>query len=247
MQELALRLERLEFEARIFVSFGIVVVVSALSFLTSGHLADNLVIVGGWLGLQPRIALAVGYLAVATIMAAASLLRMWSGSVLTSNRMMAFPVQKDSLITGGPYGVVRNPIYLADLLAYCAFAACLRPVGLVLPVLFYAHYSRLVAFEEKALWERFPQEFGSYVRAVPRFLPQPTSLRRLFSELTHLQLTFDGFRHNALYLLFIPGFAVAAATGSLLWAIAIGIPGVVDWAVIHTRKGLGPDCPKGGC
>jgi protein-S-isoprenylcysteine O-methyltransferase Ste14 len=231
-------LQRFEFEARIFVSFGIVALVCFLSFFGSGHLPHNMVTVGGWLGLQPRTALATGYLAVAAVMVVASVLRMWSGSVLTSHRMMAFRVQRDSLITTGPYGVVRNPIYLADFLAYCAFAACLKPVGLVLPVLFYAHYSRLVAFEEKALRQRFPQAFPSYARAVPRFIPRLASLRRLLSAARDTEITLDGFRHNALYLLFVPGFVAAAATGSLLWAIVVGLPGVVDWAVVHTRKGL---------
>jgi protein-S-isoprenylcysteine O-methyltransferase Ste14 len=238
VQSIGLKLERLEFEARIFVSFSIVLLVSALSFLGFGDRADNVVMVGGWLGLEPAAALRLGYLAVAVLMALASGLRMWSGSVLTSHRMMAFRVQKDCLIIAGPYGIVRNPIYLADLTAFCAFAACLKPVGIALPVLFYLHYSRLVAFEEKALAARFPREFAAYARGVPRFVPGFGSLRRLLSELMHLRFTSDGLRHNALYLLFVPGFVVAAATGSLLWAIVIGVPGVVEWAVVHTRKGL---------
>jgi protein-S-isoprenylcysteine O-methyltransferase Ste14 len=247
MRSTALRLQRFEFEARIFISFGIVLLVCALSLLGSGRLADNVVIVGGWLGLKPGAALRVGYLVVAAVMAIASILRMWAGSVLTSHRMMAFRVQRDSLVTAGPYGLVRNPIYLADLLAFCAFAVCLRPVGLILPVLFYAHYRRLVAFEEKVLAERFPREFAAYAQAVPRrFLPRLTSLRGLLSELTHLHITSDGLRHNALYLLFVPGFVVAAATGSLLWGIVMGVPGVIEWAVVHTRKGLGNNAQEKG-
>jgi protein-S-isoprenylcysteine O-methyltransferase Ste14 len=238
VQSLALRLHRLEFEARIFVSFGIVAFVCALSFLASSHANDNIVTLSTWIGLGPRRAIWGGYLVVAGIMLLASIVRMWAGSALTSHRMMAFRVQKDFLITNGPYRVVRNPIYFADLLAFCAFAACLKPVGVALPVLFYVHYSRLIAFEEKVLYDRFQKAFASYVGAVPRFFPRVASLRRLFSGTTDIQITFDGFRHNALYLLFIPGFVVAAATGSLLWAIIIGLPGVVDWAVVHTRKGL---------
>ena len=245
MRSVATRLQRFEFEARIFVSFGIVVFVCGLSFLASAQAPDNVVTVGRWIGLEPRAALRTGYLLAASAMAVASILRMWSGSVLTSHRMMAFTVQRDRLITTGPYGVVRNPIYLADFVAFCAFAACLRPVGLILPVLFFMHYSQLVAFEENALRHRFSREFAAYVKEVPRFFPRFGSLPRLTRALTDIHITVDGFRHNGLYLLFVPGFMVAAVTGSLFWAIGIGLPGVVDWAVVHTQKGLQPGSRNG--
>jgi S-adenosylmethionine-diacylglycerol 3-amino-3-carboxypropyl transferase len=52
-----------------------------------------------------------------------------------------------------------------------------------------------------------------------------------------MTISRDGFRHNALYLLFIPGFVVAALSGRLLWAVIIGLPAVIDWAIIHTKIG----------
>jgi S-adenosylmethionine-diacylglycerol 3-amino-3-carboxypropyl transferase len=54
----------------------------------------------------------------------------------------------------------------------------------------------------------------------------------------------DGLRHNALYTLFVPGFIAAAVTDNLLLALLIGFPGVIDWAVVHTRIGTKPDLRK---
>ncbi len=57
-------------------------------------------------------------------------------------------------------------------------------------------------------------------------------------ESEKIQITYDGLRHNALYMLFIPGYLVAALEQDFLYAVLIGLPGVIDWAIVHTRIGL---------
>lgn len=54
--------------ARIFISFGIVNVVSALSFVVAGDNPVNMVAVGNLLGVSDETALSVGYALVAAIM-----------------------------------------------------------------------------------------------------------------------------------------------------------------------------------
>ncbi len=245
MRTLIKKLQKIEFEARVFISFGILIILCGLSFLVYASVPANLVIISGWMSIEPELSLRIGYLVVAAIMVAASALRMWAGSVLTSQRMMAFQIQKDRLAISGPYLLVRNPIYLADLIAFCGFALCLKPVGAALPVLLYLHYTQLVKYEERSLKEMFGEQFQAYMAAAPRFLPDVRSAGRFLSAAKDFSINFDGFRHNAQYLLFIPGFVVAAFTGTLTLAILIGLPAVIDWTIVHIRKGLAPQ-PSGG-
>ena len=244
MSELLLRLQRVEFEARIFISFGLVILICVLSFGVFADSLNNAALLGRAFGLPAGTSLSLGYLAASLFMAAASLLRIWSGSVLTSKRMMSFRVRVDKLCFSGPYVLVRNPIYLADLIAFSGFALCLPPVGIVLPVLLFGHYTQLISYEERSLLKEFGREYAEYRSRVPSLIPTPRSLRRLLPAFKEFAINRDGLRHNALYLFFIPGFFIAAATDRLLWAIVLGVPAVVDWAVIHTKIGTAKDGAK---
>jgi S-adenosylmethionine-diacylglycerol 3-amino-3-carboxypropyl transferase len=240
MKKLIRSVRKVEFEARIFISFSIVILICVLSFVVYRSSPSNIIIAGRWFGIEPDLAYRTGYLMVAVMLMVASLLRMWAGSILTSQRVMAFKVQKSQLTTSGPYSLVRNPIYLADFIAYIAFAMCLKPAGLLLPVLIYIHYTQLVIYEEQSLQQQFGERFLAFKRITPRFIPGFSSIRRFVSQFRSFDINMDGFRHNALYLLFIPGFIVTAYTGSLIYAVIIGLPAVIDWAVIHTFIGLSP-------
>jgi S-adenosylmethionine-diacylglycerol 3-amino-3-carboxypropyl transferase len=238
MADLPMRIQKFEFEFRIFISFGLVILISALSFSVFAGLPDNSVALGGLFGVPAARSRALGYLAAALFMAGASFLRIWSGSVLTSRRMMSFEVKTDALFSSGPYRLVRNPIYLADLAAFTGFALCLPPIGLLLPVLLFLHYTQLIGYEEISLRKEFGRAYAIYQSRVPRLLPRLGDLDRLKAVLQEITVTRDGVRHNALYLLFIPGFVAAAATGKLVWAVAVGLPAVVDWAIVHTKIGV---------
>jgi protein-S-isoprenylcysteine O-methyltransferase Ste14 len=226
-----------EFELRILVSLSIVAGVSALSATAFRESPPVIVLLGALAGADPGLARKAGFLAIAFLMALVSLLRMWAGSELTPRRVMAFKVQTDALRTAGPYLLVRNPIYLADFLAMCGFSCCFPPAGLLMPLLFYLHYARLIRYEEQSLGRGFREEFAAYARSVPRLLPSCRSARTLPASLKQFAITPEGFRHNALYVLFVPGFVAAALTGNFLVAAIIGVPGVADWAIIHTKIG----------
>jgi len=235
------RWRKFEFESRIFISIGIVAAVSAVSFTVFAGAAPNAVRLGAVLGLPARTALALGFLAAAAFCAAASFLRIWGGSVLTSRRMMSFRVKADAVCASGPYRIVRNPIYFADFLAFSGFTLCLPPVGLTLPLLLYAHYSQLISYEEKTLGGIRGREYEEYRRRVPRLIPDLRRFPEWRPAFREVVFTRDGIRHNGLYLSFIPGFVVAALTGRLLWAVAIGLPAVLDWYIVHTKVGTAPD------
>lgn len=243
--------QKIEFEGRIFISFGLVLIITLLSFFCFPDMPYNMAIIASWISLDPHLTAAIIYALVIVLVILASLLRMWAGSILTSSRMMAFRVQKNHLTLEGPYQLIRNPIYLADLIAFCGFALCLKPIGIALPVLLYIHYNQLVIYEEHALVQQFPDHYIQYKNTTPRFLPRLRNFKSNFGILRKFFINYDGFRHNAQYLLLIPGFIVSAITGKLVYAIIIGIPAVIDWAVIHTLKGVanhsaGKDNPPAG-
>jgi protein-S-isoprenylcysteine O-methyltransferase Ste14 len=229
-----------EFELRIFVSLGIVTAVYTVCVLEFPGAGSLIASSASAAGLPADAARRGGFLFLASCMALISLLRMWAGTELSARRVMAFRVQTDRLQTAGPYLLVRNPIYLADFLAICCFALCLPPAGLAMPILFYCHYMRLISFEEKSLGAGFQGRYEAYREAVPRLLPNHASLRAFARAATGFQLSREGIRHNALYVLFVPGFLAAAWLDDFLPAVVIGVPGVLDWAIIHTRIGVRP-------
>jgi protein-S-isoprenylcysteine O-methyltransferase Ste14 len=78
----------------------------------------------------------------------------------------------------GPYGYVRNPLYLGSMLIAAGFALALLswPVALVLAVGFTVIYVPVIASEERFLRATFPG-FDDYCRRVPRLIPRLTPAR----------------------------------------------------------------------
>jgi len=238
MENFLSKLRRIEFETRIFVSLGIVLIICIFSFYILPETKPFALIINERVNLIDQLTISKVYLFLSLFYIIVSLLRMWSGSMLTSHRVMAFKVQTDSLIKEGPYILVRNPIYLADWLAITGFVLVLPPFAILMPVLFYLHYFQLIKYEEESLGKNFSQEFNNYKKLAPRLFPSIKSVLNFIRTDKKFFINYDGFRHNALYLLFIPGFLIAALTNNLLYAMVIGIPGVIDWAVIHTKIGI---------
>lgn len=83
-----------------------------------------------------------------------------------------------ALIEGGPYQVVRNPMYLGILLIGLGVVLVLFNwwVVLVFLIIFSCRYFPLILSEEKKLRNMFPGAYESYCRKVPRMLPRIASL-----------------------------------------------------------------------
>ncbi len=223
------------FEIRIFISLSIVSIVTLLSFTVFRQMPSDIEIAGKWAGCSPGISLRYGYILVAFMVLSASLIRMWSGTILTSSTVMDFKVRDDRLMLAGPYKIVRHPIYSADLLAFTSLSLCLSPVGLLIPLLIRLHYQCLIRYEEETLVKKFGDARREYISSVPALLP---GLRGFPEIIRDFRINYDGFRHNAQYILFIPGLIVAAFTGKFIHAILIGFPAAIDWAIVHTIKGI---------
>lgn len=100
-------------------------------------------------------------------------LRVWSvGYAGATTRSMKLRAER--LVTGGPYGRTRNPIYLGNFLLGLGFCF-LAGVWWVLPLYllyFGIQYSAIISLEEGFLREKFGGEYEAYSVRVPRFFPR---------------------------------------------------------------------------
>ncbi len=97
----------------------------------------------------------------------------WAASLLKSHKTTLHPRGKPKqLITHGPYGYSRNPIYLGFLLISIGtallFANVLAFVG---PIIFFAFASTfIVPFEESMLTRVFGKSYKSYLTRTRRWV-----------------------------------------------------------------------------
>ncbi len=78
------------------------------------------------------------------------------------------------LVTSGPYAVVRNPLYLGNLLLTVG-ATCLAELLWMIPVvivLYAIQYVPIVHWEESILAARFGPTYAEYCGRVGRWLPR---------------------------------------------------------------------------
>jgi heptosyltransferase III len=77
------------------------------------------------------------------------------------------------LVTTGPYGYIRHPLYIANLLIGVGFVflSGAFPLALILLSFFVVYHLVLIPGEEDFLKERFGKEFDLYCETVPRYVP----------------------------------------------------------------------------
>jgi len=99
-----------------------------------------------------------------TMQARAYLGRNWSGVVT---------LKKDhELVTGGPYGIVRHPIYTGLLLAFVGSAVARGTLaGAVALVLVVLALWRKLRMEERWMREQFGEAYSTYARRVAALIP----------------------------------------------------------------------------
>jgi protein-S-isoprenylcysteine O-methyltransferase Ste14 len=95
----------------------------------------------------------------------------YSGPTTRARRLVA-----PKLITNGPYGYVRNPLYLGNFLIGLGFLIATRAFfpwfQIAFIPLFFAEYLLIVKAEEKFLEEKFGREYSEYKKRVRRFIPK---------------------------------------------------------------------------
>lgn len=122
-------------------------------------------------GVPPR-----AYLLLPALLLAAGGLAYTMWSLLYLRRSFSILPEARRLVTGGPYGLSRHPLYLGEGVAAVGITVpTIGWAGALLLALFLAAQYIRIRTEERVLEGEFP-EYGDYRRRVPRYLPDPRRL-----------------------------------------------------------------------
>ena len=91
---------------------------------------------------------------------------------LNNTQLMPNSPTNNALVTGGIFGITRNPMYLAMTLFCLGGALWLgRPIMLLAPGLMFAVANWVfIPFEEAKMRRQFPETFDAYCRRVRRWI-----------------------------------------------------------------------------
>ena len=172
-----------------------------------------------WLG--PRLGMDADLIAhllfilAALLLLAAALIRTWASSYLRAEVVYAADVKTESLVAGGPYRHVRNPLYLANVLMIIGVGAMMSRTGFfvaVVAMLLLCY--RLILREEAELQESQGDRYEGYRKAVPRLWP---SLRpRISSAGSHARWS-EGLKAESWYW----GFVVAGVAFDITLSLKV--------------------------
>jgi protein-S-isoprenylcysteine O-methyltransferase Ste14 len=107
------------------------------------------------------------------LVAAGELIRLWGvhhiGAVSRTRSDRLGP-----LIDSGPFAMVRNPLYIGNILLWAGFAVSARLLWLapIVILVLALEYHAIVRWEERLLEERMGERYREYQRRVPRWFPQ---------------------------------------------------------------------------
>lgn len=110
------------------------------------------------------------------IAALGEMVRIWAVRYAGSATRTTGEVGADELVTTGPYGHTRNPLYLGNFLLSLGVLVIAWPLMpwflLAYLTLFYFQYSSIISLEEDFLRNKFGELYQEYEKNVSRFLPQ---------------------------------------------------------------------------
>ena len=118
-----------------------------------------------------RPGIAVQWLGVGLCLAGFAL-AFWARAHLGRNWGMPMSLrQGHELVTSGPYGYVRHPIYSGLMLAMIGSAVTLSLLWLALFVLYFAYFLYSARTEEKMMLAQFPDTYPAYRRRTKMLVP----------------------------------------------------------------------------
>lgn len=123
----------------------------------------------GWRLLPPYLGLVdLGLV----LMVAGLMFAVWARRTLADNWSGAVSLKEDhALVTSGPYGIVRHPIYLGVFVAMLGTAVVIGEVRAFLPLLGIFGVWKKMAAEEALLRSAFPHQYEEYARHIKRLIP----------------------------------------------------------------------------
>lgn len=92
--------------------------------------------------------------------------RIWASAYLTGKK-------NRSLVTGGPFSLVRNPLYFFSFVGFVGAGLSFESITLagVFALTFFVTHWPTIHAEERALEELFGEAYRTYCSRVPRFIP----------------------------------------------------------------------------
>lgn len=106
-------------------------------------------------------------------------IRLWSVRFAGSATRTTGEVGADVLVTDGPYGHLRNPLYLRNFLLSFGILIMAWPwmpwLMLIFLLLFFIQYKAIISLEEDFLRKKFGGQYQEYEQNVPSMLPRLTS------------------------------------------------------------------------
>lgn len=126
---------------------------------------------------QPTVASATAGTLVVVL---GELIRIYSVAFIGSISRTRKGTLGDHLVTEGPFGIVRNPLYVGNFLIVLGFLIHAKTFwfGIFTVVLFFVQYLNVVVYEEGLLREKFGQTFETYCETVPAWFPRRIPLLR---------------------------------------------------------------------
>ena len=108
------------------------------------------------------------------------LIRLWATKHI-GKRMPWMKKKRKYLVKTGPYALVRNPLYIGNILIAMGLSILSELIWFVPLSFFYLFilYHFVVRYEEKKLTERWGKEYLEYLREVPRWVPKVRNFPRL--------------------------------------------------------------------
>lgn len=108
------------------------------------------------------------------------MIRFWGVGHATSETRVTGTVGASRLVVSGPFGHVRNPLYVGNILLYTGFGVMANRLWLIALTLgwFLFQYAMIISREEEFLAGKFGAEYEKYRKAVHRFIPRITSYKR---------------------------------------------------------------------
>ena len=150
----------------------------------------------------------------AVVLVIAALVRTWASSYLHAGVVYASQVKSASLVAGGPYRFVRNPLYFANVLMALALGPMMSRVGFAVVIVAMVIFCyRLILREEHELQTNQGESYEAYRKAVPRLWPSPWARFRASGRAAKWS---DGFKAEAWYW----GFALALVA----FAVTLKLP-----------------------
>ena len=146
-------------------------------------------------------------------------IRLWGVSVAGTETRTTGRVGGTHLFIDGPFGYVRNPLYVGNLMIYVGvgvMANALMPyLGILAFGFFLLQYTMIVTKEEEYLHATFGDEYERYVQHVPRFMPRFTrySDERSFRRAADLSRGLQSERRT------LQAFIIIAATIIVLYFV----------------------------